>query len=73
MKMNEIKGIETKELAEKLETAVANYNQMKLNHAVTPMENPSQIKAARRDIARMKTELRQRECNATLTKGELNK
>ena len=65
MKMTEIKGLETKELAEKLDTAVANYQQMKLNHAVTPMENPSQIKAARRDIARMQTELRQR--------GELNK
>ena len=63
MKMTEIKGLETKELAEKLETAVAQYNQMKLNHAVTPLENPSQIKAARRDIARMKTELRQRELN----------
>ena len=63
MKMNEIKGLETKELAEKLETAVAKYDQMKLNHAVTPMENPSQIKAARRDIARMQTELRQRELN----------
>ena len=63
MKMNEIKGLETKELAEKLETEVAKYNQMKLNHAVTPLENPSQIKAARRDIARMKTELRQRELN----------
>ena len=63
MKMTEIKGLETKELAEKLETAVADCNQMKLNHAVTPMENPSQIKAARRDIARMKTELRKRELN----------
>ena len=63
MKMTEIKGLETKELAEKLETAVANYDMMKINHAVTPMENPSQIKAARRDIARMKTELRQRELN----------
>jgi large subunit ribosomal protein L29 len=63
MKMNEIKGLETKELAEKLETSVANYTQMKLNHAVSPMENPSQIKAARRDIARMKTELRERELN----------
>ena len=30
MKMNEIKGLETKELAEKLETAVANYDQLKL-------------------------------------------
>ena len=63
MKMNEIKGLETKELAEKLETEVANYNQLKLNHAVTPLEKPSQIKATRRDIARMKTELRQRELN----------
>ncbi len=63
MKTNEIKGLETKELVEKLETEVAKYNQMKLNHAITPLENPSQIKAARRDIARMKTELRQRELN----------
>ena len=39
MKINEIKGLETKELAEKLETEVANYNQMKLNHAVTPYED----------------------------------
>jgi large subunit ribosomal protein L29 len=63
MKSNELKGIETKELAEKLETEVAKYNQMKLNHSIAPLENPSQIKAARRDIARMKTELRQRELN----------
>ena len=63
MKTKEIKELETKELAEKLETEVAKYNMMKINHAVTPEENPSQIKAARRDIARMKTELRQRELN----------
>jgi large subunit ribosomal protein L29 len=63
MKMTEIKALETKELAERIESEVAKYNQMKLNHAITPLENPSQIKAARRDIARMKTELRQRELN----------
>ncbi|MBR2243925.1 MAG: 50S ribosomal protein L29 [Prevotella sp.] len=63
MKSKELKEIETKDLAERLEAEVAKYNQMKLNHAITPMENPSQIKAARRDIARMKTELRQRELN----------
>ena len=60
MKMQELKGLETKELVEKVEVAVADYNQMKLNHAISPMENPSVIKAARRDIARMRTELRQR-------------
>ena len=63
MKSKELKEIETKDLAERLEAEVAKYNQMKLNHAITPMENPSQIKATRRDIARMKTELRQRELN----------
>ena len=63
MKIKEVRELETKELAERIESETAKYNQMKLNHAVTPMENPSQIKAARRDIARMKTELRQRELN----------
>ena len=63
MKMNEIKELDLKDLVEKVENAEAKLQQMKLNHAVTPMENPSQIKAARRDIARMQTELRQRELN----------
>ena len=63
MKTKEIKELETKELAERLETEVAKYNQMKLNHAISPLENPSQIKATRRDIARMKSELHQRELN----------
>ena len=63
MKMKEVKELETKSLAEKLENAVAAYNQLKFNHNITPLENPSQIKIARRDIARMKTELRQRELN----------
>ena len=63
MKNKEIRELETKDLAERIEAEVAKYNQTILNHAVSPLENPSQIKAARRDIARMKTELRQRELN----------
>ena len=63
MKIAEIKNIETKELVEKLEAAVDALNKKKINHNVTPLENPSEIKVARRDIARMKTELRQRELN----------
>ena len=63
MKSKELKELETKDLAERLEAEVARYNQMKLNHAITPLENPSQIKTTRRDIARIKTELRQRELN----------
>ena len=63
MKIAEIKNIETKELVEKLESAVDALNKKKLNHNITPLEKPSEIKADRRDIARMKTELRQRELN----------
>ena len=63
MKISDIKGLDTKELEERLETEVAKLQNMKLNHAITPLENPSLIKAARRDIARMKTELRLRELN----------
>ena len=63
MKTKEIKELETKELVERIETEVAKYEQMKFNHTVSPLENPSQIKAARRDIARMKSELHQRELN----------
>ena len=63
MKITEVKELETKELAERIEAEVGKYNQMKLNHSITPLENPSEIKAMRRNIARMKTELRQRELN----------
>ena len=63
MKIKEVRELETKDLAEKIEAEVVKYNQMKLNHAITPMEKPSEIKATRRDIARMKTILRERELN----------
>ncbi len=55
MKTAEVRALSAEELVEKIETAKAQYNQMLLNHAVSPMENPSEIKKARRDIARMMT------------------
>ena len=63
MKIAEIREIATNELAERIEAEVANYNQMVLNHSISPLENPAQIKQLRRTIARMKAELRQRELN----------
>ena len=63
MKIKEVRELETKDLVEKIEAEVAKYNVMTLNHAISPMENPSEIKATRRNIARMKTVLRQRELN----------
>ena len=63
MKIAEIREIADNELVERIQTEEANYNQMLLNHSISPLENPAQIKAARRTIARMKTVLRQRELN----------
>ena len=63
MKIKEINELDAKALAEKLEAEVAKLDQLKLTHTISPLENPSEIKVARRDIARMKTELRQRELN----------
>ena len=63
MKIKEITELADKDLREKLEQSEAALKQLKLNHQISPLENPSQIKAARRDIARMKTVLRARELN----------
>ena len=63
MKIAEIREIATNELAERIQTEVANYNQMVLNHSISPLENPAQIKKLRRTLARMKAELHQRELN----------
>ena len=63
MKINEIKELDAKALAEKLEAEVAKLHQLTLTHSISPLENPSQIKSVRRDIARLKTVLSQREHN----------
>ena len=63
MKIAEIREIATNELAERIEAEVANNNQMVLNHSISPLDNPAQIKKLRRTIARMKAELHQRELN----------
>ena len=63
MKIAEIREIATNELAERIEAEVANYNQMVLNHSISPLDKPVQIKKLRRTIARMKAELHQRELN----------
>ena len=63
MKIKEINELDAKALAEKLEAEVAKLDQLKLTHTISPLENPPQIKAVRRDIARLKTVLRQRELN----------
>lgn len=63
MKIAEIRQIPVNELAERTNAEIAKYNQMLLNHSISPLENPAQIKEQRRTIAKMKTVLRENELN----------
>lgn len=63
MKNSEIKELSTKELEEKLVEERANLNNLRLNHAVSPLENPLKIKYSRRKIAQILTEINQRKNN----------
>ncbi len=61
MKTSEIKELTVKEIVEKLQVEKENLLRLKLNHAVSPLDNPMKIQVSKRDIARLKTVLRERE------------
>lgn len=61
MKTREIKELTDKELQERLDAEREHLTRLKLNHAISPLDNPMQIKEVRRNIARFATVLRQRE------------
>ncbi|MEA3317890.1 MAG: 50S ribosomal protein L29 [Bacteroidota bacterium] len=63
MKNSEIKEFTTKEIVERIDTEKSLLNKLKLNHAISPLDNPNKIKESRRDIARLKTELHKRNLN----------
>ncbi|NQY09235.1 MAG: 50S ribosomal protein L29 [Flavobacteriales bacterium] len=60
MKSSEIRELGTEEVKERLESIQETLVKMKLNHAVSPLENPMTIKDNRRTIARLQTELTKR-------------
>jgi large subunit ribosomal protein L29 len=61
MEQEVIRELSTAELKERLEDESKQLVKLRLNHAVSPLENPNKIKAYRKTIARIKTELRKRE------------
>ena len=63
MKIAEIKELKTEELVERLSSMKKALNQLEINHSISPLDNPAQIKQNRRTIARINTELRNRELN----------
>ncbi|MBU0764147.1 MAG: 50S ribosomal protein L29 [Bacteroidetes bacterium] len=60
MKNSEIRQLSTKELEERIEDEKNVFARLKLNHAVSPLDNPLKIKFTRRNIARLETEHRKR-------------
>jgi len=63
MKIAEVRELTSKEISERVQAEGLRLNQMELQHSISPMDNPTQIKELRRDIARFKTVLRERELN----------
>ena len=65
MKTSEIRELSTPDLIERIDTERTMLVRMKLNHAITPLDNPQKIKLVKITIARLLTELRSRELNKT--------
>ena len=60
MKTAEIRELTTKEIKERIDAETDALVRLKLNHVVSPLDNPMKIKYARKNIARLLTELSQR-------------
>jgi len=61
MKNSEVRELSTKELNERIDTEKENLVRMRLNHAVSPLDNPIRLREIKKDIARLMTELKKRE------------
>ena len=61
MKVSEVREMSVADLRERIQIEKANLDSMKINHAISPLEDTSKFKKTRRDIARMITVLAQKE------------
>jgi large subunit ribosomal protein L29 len=68
MKQEVIRELSTPELVERLDDERMQLSKLKMNHAVSPLENPNKIKAYRRTVARLVTELHKRSLESAVAK-----
>jgi large subunit ribosomal protein L29 len=61
MKQSEIKNLSAAELQEQLSQLKKTYTDLKNAHAISPIQNPLQLRSLRRSVARFQTELTKRE------------
>ena len=61
MKVSEVREMSVADLRDRIEVEKANLDSMKINHAISPLEDTSKFKKTRQDIARMITILAEKE------------
>jgi len=73
MKQEVIRELSTPELMERLEEERIQLSRLKMNHAISPLENPNKIKAYRKTVARLQTEVTRRIKEAAVANKPTNK
>jgi large subunit ribosomal protein L29 len=72
MKNSEIKQLSVEQMQEAIATAELKLQKLDFAHAISPIENPMQIRHTKKEIARLKTEMHARTLAAVKTKVEAN-
>jgi large subunit ribosomal protein L29 len=60
MKNKDIQALSDQELVDKVKEQKETYGKMKINHNISPVENPMTIRSTRKTIARLQTEATKR-------------
>lgn len=69
----ELNGLNDEQLKEELHNAEKHYSSMRYTHYTTPLQNNNELKHARRNVARIKTEMRARELAQEEEKGDVQR
>tara|TARA_B100000767_G_C19473286_1_gene413058 strand:+ start:448 stop:660 length:213 start_codon:yes stop_codon:yes gene_type:complete len=70
MKQSEIKNLSLEDLIDKLAESQKKLTDMRMTHAITPLENPLQLRDARKTVARILTAKTQREQESLVENGK---
>lgn len=68
MSASDVKEMTKAELIDGLEESRAVLAKLRMTHAVSPLENPKQLKESKKNVARYLTEIRAREIKAATEK-----
>ena len=63
MKAKELKNLSVEELNKKLEDLKKDLFMLRMQHATNQLDNPMRLNAVKKDIARIKTIIREKETN----------